>query len=55
MGVQPPAPDRRVIIVIIVIIVISSINGTCTALWWLYVAPVSLSLQMTTTPATGRP
>lgn len=33
----------------------TSINCTWTVTWWLYVAPVSLSLQMTTTPATGRP
>lgn len=30
-------------------------DGTCTEVWWLYAAPVSLSLQITTTPATGRP
>lgn len=28
---------------------------TCTVVWWRYTDPVSLSLQTTTMPATGRP
>lgn len=28
---------------------------TCTVVWWRYADPISLSLQTTTTPATGRP